>query len=582
MRKLLSVLVGIIVITVLLAGCSGTATTSATKPVSPASSSAAPQASTSVVPSTSTSAAPTAKPSATSSAASTTAVATGSAFSQYKRTVGLFKNDVSKAYPGYTLFSPKHMGSTYLIDNNGQMINKWSKSQYEPGQSFYLRENGNLVRCAMTRGPLSSGGGEGGRIEEYDWDGNLVWATDFSDANKMQHHDIVLLPNGNILMLVVEKKTYPEVLKAGFNPKLLEPGIKSGYMVPDSVYEIKPKMPTGSDIVWSWHVWDHLVQDFDPAQDNYGVVKDHPELVNPNGFNTDFHTNQVPKTYSKDSQVIHAFWNHMNSITYNTKWDQIMLSVRGNSEVWVIDHGTTTEQAKGHTGGQYNKGGDLLYRWGNSWEYEAGTIKDAMLFQQHNAIWIADNLPGAGDMMVYNNGISRNYSSVDQWTPPVDAKGNYTLVPGQAYGPTKMTWEYKATPPESMYDEAISGAQRLPNGNTLVCSGTHGRFIETNPAGETVWEYWNPVATKVMGYADIPPSDQARGEEFMNACFRVTRYPVDFPGFKGKDMTPKGVIETDTPPVTPAPITPRAPGGGQGGGGQGGGQRSGVAPAPAP
>jgi len=454
------------------------------------------------------------------------------------------------------------MSSTYLIDNDGRVVNKWSSSQYDPGQSFYLRDNGNLVRAAMTRGPLSSGGGEGGRVEEYDWNGKLVWFTDFSTSTYMQHHDITLLPNGNLLLMVVEKKTYPEVLKAGFNPKLLDPSIKSSYMVPDAVYEIKPKMPSGCDIVWQWSTWDHLVQDFDPAQDNYGNVPQHPELVNPNGFNTDFHTNQVPTSFSRYTQTIHSFWNHMNSITYNAKWDQILLSVRGNSEVWVIDHGTTTAQAKGHTGGNYNKGGDLLYRWGNPMEYDTGTEKNEMLLQQHNAIWIDDNLPGAGNMMVYNNGLGRKYSSVDEWTPPVDAKGNYTLEPGKAYGPTSFAWTYKANPPTSMYDEAISGAQRLPNGDTLICSGTHGRFIEVTPAGETVWEYINPVSTKTMGYADPPPSDPARAEEFMNACFRVLRYPVDFPGFKGRDMTPKGVIETDTPPVTPAPVQQRSGGGG--------------------
>ena len=120
------------------------------------------------------------------------------------RTVGLFLNDTSKVFKGYTLFSPKHYPYTYLINNEGKIINQWTKSIYEPGQSVYLLENGNLIRTCMVKGQMNTGGGEGGRVEEYDWNGNLVWELDFSSDTYMQHHDIKKLPNGNVLMLVVE------------------------------------------------------------------------------------------------------------------------------------------------------------------------------------------------------------------------------------------------------------------------------------------------------------------------------------------------------------------------------------------
>ena len=44
---------------------------------------------------------------------------------------------------------------------------------------------------------LSTGGGEGGRHEEYDWEGNLVWAFDLNTSTNMSHHDFKVLPNGN-------------------------------------------------------------------------------------------------------------------------------------------------------------------------------------------------------------------------------------------------------------------------------------------------------------------------------------------------------------------------------------------------
>ena len=326
------------------------------------------------------------------------------------RTVGLMLNNSSKTFAGYTLFAPKHNTMTYLINNEGRIMHKWTASKYEPGQSVYLLENGNLLRTCMTKGKLSTGGGEGGRVEEYDWNDNLVWELDFATDTYMQHHDIRPLPNGNIIMLVVEAKTYAEVLAAGFNPTKLQPDVQQkGMMLPDAVYEIKPTKPKGGTVVWEWHVWDHLIQDYDATKTNYGVVKNHPELIDAAG----------------DQKQLPLFWNHMNSIDYNATFDQILMSVRDNSEVWIIDHSTTSLEAKGHTGGKRGKGGDLIYRWGNPICYRTGTATDQKLYQQHDAEWIKAGNPGAGNITVFNNGLGRNYSSIDEFTPPVDANGNY-------------------------------------------------------------------------------------------------------------------------------------------------------------
>jgi hypothetical protein len=445
------------------------------------------------------------------------------------RTVGLFLNDTSKVFKGYTLFSPKHYPYTYLINNEGKIVNQWTKCIYEPGQSVYLLENGNLIRTCMVKGQMNTGGGEGGRIEEYDWNGNLVWELDYSTATYMQHHDVRPLPNGNLIMLVVEKKTYAEALAAGFNPTKLASEIQQkNIMVPDYVVEIKPTKPKGGTVVWEWHVWDHLIQDNDKTKDNYGVVKDHPELIDTDG----------------DQKSIPAFWNHMNSIDYNPALDQIAMSVRGNSEVWIIDHSTTTEEAKGHTGGKYGKGGDLLYRYGNPIAYGMGTASDQKFYQQHDAEWVRPGCPGAGNITVFNNGLSRNYSTIDEITPPVDASGIYSRTAGSAFGPASFYWTYKADPPASMYAEAISGAQRLPNGNTIICDGTHGIFTEVTQTGQVAWKYVCPVEkTGPLMYNATPSEDPARAGEKMNAVFRVYKYPLDYAAFKGKTLTPGNNVE---------------------------------------
>jgi PKD repeat protein len=444
------------------------------------------------------------------------------------RTVGLMIND-SRAYNGYLLFSPKQNTMTYLINNEGRILNSWTKSKYPPGQSAYLLENGHLLRACQTKGKLSSGGGEGGRVEEYDWDGNLVWELDFSTDTYMQHHDIHVLPNGNLLMLVVEKKTYAEAIAAGFNPSQIGQVQSQGYMLPDSVIEIQPTRPVGGKVVWEWHVWDHLVQDVDATKANYGNVAARPELISTTG----------------DGKALPSFWNHMNSIDYNAAFDQIALSVRGNSEVWIIDHSTTTAQAASHSGGRRGKGGDLLYRWGNPLTYRAGTAADQKYFQQHDVEWVPSDCPGAGNLTCFDNGLGRgNYSTVEEITPAVDANGNYSMTAGSAALPKTYAWVYQGTSANPMYSENISGAHRLPDGHTIICSGTVGEFLEVTMGGEIVWRYICPVdANGPMKQGAVPPADPARTGETMNSVFRVYKYPTTYAAFTGRTLTPGNYVE---------------------------------------
>ncbi len=423
------------------------------------------------------------------------------------RTVGLFLNS-PKAFDGYTLFAPKHNTMTYLINNEGQVVHEWTKSQYEPGQTVYLLENGHLLRCCFTHARDFTRGGEGGRLEEYDWDDNLVWEFDYATDAHMLHHDIRPLLNGNILALAVEKKTVDECIAAGFDARML----RDKELCPDYVIEIQPTRPKGGTVVWEWHVWDHLIQD--------NVTADPGQIdVNCNGRPTP------------------AFWNHMNSIDYNPALDQILLSVRGCNEVWILDHSTTMSESKGSAGGRGGKGGDLLYRWGNPAAYGAGNARDRQLFEQHDAQWIAQGCPGAGNILIFNNGQERGYSSVEEIVPPVDGQGHYTLS-----GPDRPLWHYQAKNPTDFFSSEISGVQRLSNGNTLVCEGVHGTLFEVTPDGETVWRYVNPViGLGPLAQGERSPKDH-RGHD-MNAVFKVHRYAKDYPAFTGKDLTPKSVLE---------------------------------------
>jgi len=430
------------------------------------------------------------------------------------RTVGLFLN-APGACPGYTLFAPKHNRTTYLIDNAGRIVRQW-QSDYEPGQSVYLLPNGHLLHCCFTRNRGFTRGGEGGRLEEFDWDARLVWQFDYSSDRHLSHHDIEPLPNGNVLVLAVEKKSYEECLAAGFDPGML----RDRQLFPEHVIEVQPTRPRGGEIVWEWHVWDHLIQDNDRTKANFGDVAAHPERID-----VDCNGRRIP-----------AFWNHANSIAYNADLDQIVLSVRGSSEIWVIDHSTTTHEAAGHTGGRGGKGGDLLYRWGNPAAYGRGARRDRQLFQQHDAQWIPEGCPGAGNILIFNNGLDRGWSSVVEIKPPMDARGRYALDGGEAFGPAKPVWTYQAKEPRDFFSSEISGAQRLPNGNTLICAMTEGHLFEVTRDGEVVWEYVNPVTRggAVRTLRDSLP--------MTNAVFRAYRYAADHPPLKGRPLEPLGTI----------------------------------------
>jgi formylglycine-generating enzyme required for sulfatase activity len=462
------------------------------------------------------------------------------------QTVGLFTN-LSGVQPGYTLFSPMQANTTYLINNAGQYVHQWTTT-YNPGRSEYLMPNGHLLRtCSLgSQSQLNTGGGEGGRLEERDWQNNLVWCYVQNTTTNMTHHDIALLPNGNVLMILCEKKTLAEVLAAGFQTNSqtqTSVTTNGGFLLPDAIIEVQPVAKDGTTngtIVWEWHVWDHLVQQYDASKNNYGVVSSHPELINAN------------------SGALQQFWNHFNGIDYNAQFDQILISSRNQSEIWVIDHSTTTAQAAGHSGGRYGKGGDLLYRWGNP---AINNLTDAthkeMLWQQHCATWIPTNCPGAGHILIHDNGINRAnpaYTSIDEIAPPVDANGFYTNTGNAYFGPTNYFWQYTNNPATNFFGADIGGAQRQPNGDTLITFGIRGTVFEVTSNAQTVWKYINPVTTTPLAQGVTVPFDPNSNTNFplqtLNEVFKVHRYATNFSGFVGKDLTPRGTIETYTGAAT--------------------------------
>jgi hypothetical protein len=161
-------------------------------------------------------------------------------------------------------------------------------------------------------------------------------------------------------------------------------------------------------------------------------------------------------------------------------------------------------------------------------------------------------------MLVFNNGLGRPdgmYSSIEEIVPPVDSNGNYTAPqnPGEPFLPASAKWTYKATPPTSFYSPEISGCQRLPNGNTLICDGLNakigGHFFEVTPSNEIVWRYVNPMVDfDILSQGDTAGFDP-RGHR-LNAIFKIHRYSPNYAGFQGQTLTPGDPVEKNPWPLS--------------------------------
>ncbi|MBU8869684.1 MAG: aryl-sulfate sulfotransferase [Gemmatimonadales bacterium] len=384
-------------------------------------------------------------------------------------------------YPGLTIISLRTTADSYLVDMDFNVVKTWHGATVPTELAYMLPDSSVLRPCYV---PLAEG--RGGRIQRIDADDTVIWDFLFDDPDNqyLQHHDIEPMPNGNVLLLAWERHSIAEAIEAGRQELIND--MKVTYIV-----EIEPVGLTGGNVVWQWSAWDHLVQEADPTKDNYGVIADHPELI-------DINFGDVPA----------GTWLHANAVDYNEELDQIVFSARNISEVYVIDHSTSTAEAAGHTGGRWGRGGDILYRWGNPQTYGRGDANDQVLWGAHGVVWIDESLPGAGNIMVFNNGDNPNtavdLSSVEEILPPQSEPGAYLIEPNLPFGPASAAWRYGDV--YGFLSSTLGGAYRMPNGTTVICEGTEGRVFEVNPDGTIVWvylggapihrapRYWEPVS----------------------------------------------------------------------------------------
>lgn len=478
-----------------------------------------------------------------------------------ERTVGVIERNDEQSCRGYNLMSVS--SETYLFDYDGRVVNQWHSDRNV--FCSYLLPNGNLLRDGSDTliATAFRTGGAAGFVEEVTWEGERVWSFCHEDCHQfLSHHDLEILPNGNILILSWERKTKEECLAAGRRPEL----IPDGEVWDNLVLELQPDRVQGTaEIIWKWSMWDHLIQDFDSTKANFGSVRQHPER-----FDVNFcpaggkaacrdqtllrpeNAGKKPAAHSPPGVTGERDWLHINAVSYDRVRDQVIISLNVPGEIVIIDHGTTLEESRETSGGRRGKGGDILYRWGNPMAYRHGTRMEQKCFCQHSVQFVrsegvdpAVELPGAGHVMLFNNGRfpDRHWSTVDEIIlPEVDLNsGVYVREEGRPYGPAAPVWKYGATVGrrDSFYCTHISGCQRLKNGNTLITQGPQGIVMEVTPTGDEVWRYVCPVVGTSypgmvqyirQGSTNFGPNVGSR------SLFRVIRYDEDHPALKDREL----------------------------------------------
>lgn len=420
------------------------------------------------------------------------------------------KSDVTilkdEAMEGLTFFCSHGTRESYLINNCGDIINMWEHDT-SVGLSGRLLPNGNLIRAGQVSGCCSQFS-KGGLVEIIDWDGNVIWSYAFANEYIQQHHDFAIMPNGNLLILGWEP--IPKEWTAF--------GIQRTVIWSEFIYEVKPIGLDEIEIIWEWHLSDHFVQDVNNALDNFGVIKDNPGKV-------DFYYRGPSGWIGFD------FW-HANAIDYNSAKDEILINARNANEMWIIDHSTTTAEAKTDFGGNKNKGGQLLFRWGNPAAFDVGIEDDINLFGAHGHHWIQEGFPNEGKILYYNNGTSEgplpahidDGSRVEMIDPSFDdIKNEYEVNQDGQYVLSDFEILYGQNQTQQpLYSKYMGYSQQLENGNLLIVESQKGRIFEINALDEIVWEY--------------AMHEQGSSREI--EMFRAYKYPMDFKGFEGRDLTP--------------------------------------------
>lgn len=388
--------------------------------------------------------------------------------------------DPTKAWNGYTLFDGRNQ-MTYLIDMNGNEVNSWPYQGF-PSEMISPDINDGVKGHVILQKEPNTFDNE--TLLKLDWDGNIVWqwGEKAPGGRARQNHDQSPLPNGNLMVLSMLEHVNPDIGPDPINDQ--------------AIYEVNPE----GEIVWQWVSSEHI--------EELGFTGEKRELV-----------------LSKKSRPRAAMFliNDVQPLGPN-KWhdggdgrfhpDNVMIDCREANVIAIIEKSS----------------GKIVWRLGPdypaSYDLTAKTLTGDLprpidcISGQHDAHMIRQGNPGAGNILVFDNQGPAGF-------PPVHL-GLFLASRILEIDPIteQIVWQYDASCSNralwKFYSSFISGAQRLPNGNTLICEGMNGRLFQVTTEGEIVWEYINPH------YGPFEAHMMSIGTDHTNYVFRAQPIPYDW------------------------------------------------------
>ena len=395
-----------------------------------------------------------------------------------------------ETWSGYTVLSLLREPGMVVIDMNGRVVKQWEGFNSSAGGPVRILPDGEVIGAAGAR----PGHQESLQLVQKDFTGAQRWALLGNDQiegdggakarSLRQHHDWQRAdyPAGYFSPESRPASTGAATLVLSHAARTL-PAVSDLPLEDDHLVEYDAK----GSVAWQWFSGDHIDElGFSPAA--RAAIK-------------------AGAGAGAGPQQRREFdWLHVNSATYlgPNRWfdagdkrfdpQNIIISSRQASLLAIIA-----------------RDGHVVWRMGPDFRESPQLMRIGQIIGQHHAHLIPKGLPGAGNLLLFDNGGSSGYG----FDTPIARNGYGGLARANSrvleIDPVKLELVWSYAPAAGFFGTNISGAQRLPNGNTLITEGPSGRVFEVTAQRKIAWEYINP-ATGPGG----------------NAVYRAYRLPYDW------------------------------------------------------
>jgi hypothetical protein len=401
--------------------------------------------------------------------------------------------DPARAWNGFNVLSPLGTQAAIVMDMNGRIVKQWDGFNNSAGGPVRVLPNGDVIAPVGAR----PGRQESLELVQRDFAGNVIWRLDrneqieTNDGKTMQslrqHHDWQRedFPAGYYSPEATPARSGSNTLVLTHTDRRV-PEIADVLLQDDRIIEISPK----GDIVWQWAAGDHVNEMGFDARARAAIRGARAGGAAAPGRAGGAAAGRGAGAAGRGGAAAAFDWLHLNSATYvgPNRWfdagdkrfapNNVIISSREASLIAVVA-----------------RDGSIVWRLGPNFLESDALRAIGQIIGQHHAHLIPKGLPGAGNLLVFDNGGPSGYGDPTGTAPRgvgIYARPNSRVLEIDPVS-LKVVWSYTA--PGQFFSTNISGMQRLANGNTLITEGASGRLFEVTSDRQIVWEYMHPPLT---------------------------------------------------------------------------------------